>query len=81
MSKWWGVGLEGDEEEPPFNGPPPYIPPKRYENKKSKIHLGRWQDTKKLPQQSESKVVRRIRIRFPISLNRLVRLMKDRPFA
>jgi len=43
MSKWWGVGLEGDEEEPPFNGPPPYIPPKRYENKKSKIHLGRWQ--------------------------------------
>jgi hypothetical protein len=52
-SKWWGVGLEGDEEEPPFTGPPPYVPPKRAETKNIKHHVGR--------REAKSKVSRRVR--------------------
>ena len=75
MSKWWGVGEEGDEEVIPPLCPPEYRPPMRYENKsaKTRFHLGR----PELPKNSKSQIVRRIRIRLPISLHRLVRRMKD----
>ena len=73
-SKWWGVSEE-DEFVPPSI--PEYIPPKHYQFKKTKIHLGRFE----LPKETQGKIIRRIRIRFPVSLHRLMRLMKDRPFA
>lgn len=64
-SKWWGVSLD-DEEDVPRMGPPEYVPPMRFENKK----------VKPLPKESKGKVVRRIGIRFPVSLHSLVRGMK-----